>query len=203
VLNPGIISGTVRDESGTPITGTAIKVTAETPDGQVAYNSADSNAADGTYTINDLPLNTNMMVTVYGNEVYGAEYYEEAVFRSLATVFNLTESTPTYSNVDFTLPPSRPIPYFEHLTFNVRMGKILNDLVIRKAIAYGTDRERILNKAELGNRDMYGVVLNSLVAPGYWSQPAYNQVNIYPFNPAQAKGGGNGIHCSAQRAVFG
>jgi Leucine-rich repeat (LRR) protein len=180
------ISGTVRDESGTPITGTTITVTAESPDGQVAYNSADSNPADGTYTINNLPLDTNMMITVYGNDVYGAEYYEEAVFRSLATVFNLTEATPTVSNVDFTLPPSRSIPYFEQLAFNVRAGRILNDLVIRKAIAYGTDRERILNKALLGNSDMYGVVLNSLVAPGYWSQPAYNQVNIYPYNPAQA-----------------
>jgi hypothetical protein len=180
------ISGTVRDESGAPITGTTITVTAESPDGQVVYNSADSNPADGTYTINNLPLDTNMMITVYGNEVYGAEYYEEAVFRSLATVFNLTEATPTYSNIDFTLPSSRPIPYFEQLTFNVRAGGILNDLIIRKAIAYGTDRERMLNKALLENGDMYGVVLNSLVAPGYWSQPAYNQVNIYPYDSAQA-----------------
>jgi ABC-type transport system substrate-binding protein len=185
VLNPGIISGTVRDESGTPITGTTISVAAQSPDGEI-YNWADSNPVDGTYTINNLPLNTNMLIVVDGNDVYGGEYYEESVLRSLATVFNLTEAAPTYSNIDFTLPPAIPVGVLEQLTFNVRVGRVLNDPIIRKAIAYGTDRERILNAAWLGNSDMYGMALNSLMAPSYWSQPAYNQVNIYPYNPAQA-----------------
>ncbi len=186
VLNPGIISGTVRDESGAPIIGTSVSVGTQSPDGMETYNQADSDPVDGTYTINDLPLNTDMKIVVYGNDVYGGEYYEESVFSSLATVFNLTEAAPTRSDVDFTLPPPRPGPFQEQLTFNLHAGRILNNSVIRKAIAYGTDRERILNQALLGNNDMYGVALNSLIAPGYWSQPAYDQVNVYPYNPPQA-----------------
>jgi len=182
----GSISGTVKDANGSPITGIEITVSAERAD-KTGLGWVNTNPADGSYLLEGLPFGVNFTLIASDNSgAYGLEYYNEAAMRSQATIFNLSEGTPSYTNVVFTLPPAKPAPGIEHLTFNVRPERILSDPVIRKAIAYATDRERILNNAFLANSDEYGMVMNTFVPPGYWSQPAYDQVTVYPYNFAEA-----------------
>ena len=181
----GSISGTVRDDVGTPITGMEMTVFAERPEGVLSQVNTDP--IDGTYTLSGLPLNLDMRIsaTDNNNNAYGKQFYPEVALVSAATVFNLTVGTPAYSGINFALPAAHLGATIEHLTFNVRAGRVLNNLIIRRAIALGTDRGRML--AAFLNSGFHGVVLNSFAPAGYWSQPSYNQGSVYPYNPVLAK----------------
>ncbi len=76
------------------------------------------------------------------------------------------------------------ILFLEQFTFNFN-NPILASPAIRYAIAYGTDRQRILNEAFLPSGE-YGQVLNSLITPASpYAAPA-SQLVVFPYNPATA-----------------
>lgn len=86
------------------------------------------------------------------------------------------------NDISFVLESSFSIEqYFFNLT-----NPILNEPAVRQAIAFGTDRQRILDQAFLPNNN-YGAILNSYVPSGHWAQAPSSALSVYPFNPDEAR----------------
>jgi len=183
------ISGTIRDRAGNPITGIAVQVRAvlKSDGSQVALTT--SNPLDGTYLLTGLPFNTALAV-VASDENPEADGYSIKYFNnvnSLAWAQNIlfTSGSLDPSGVDIKITIDESIAA-EQLTFNVRPGRLLNDVNIRRAIAYGTDRQFILDNAFMpfGNT---GEILNVLVAPTAWYAAEPADLTIYNYNQTTAQ----------------
>jgi hypothetical protein len=74
---------------------------------------------------------------------------------------------------------------FEQYTFNFN-NPLLNGLAIRRAIALGTDRQRILDEAFLPAEE-YGQLLNTPLLPGHPYQAPASELTIYPYSPDEAR----------------
>jgi hypothetical protein len=112
---------------------------------------------------------------------YAGEYYLETGSAENATELQVTSGA-QYAGINFTLTESLTI---EHFTFNLS-NPLLQDYVVRQAIALGTNRQRILNDAFLPN-GIYGIVSNSIVGPGHWAAAPDAELTVYPYDPAQAR----------------
>lgn len=74
---------------------------------------------------------------------------------------------------------------FEHYLFNLE-NPLLSNLIIRQAIALGTDRQRILDEAFLSGGE-YGQLVNVPVPPGHPYQAPASEITTYPYNPAESE----------------
>src|SRR5258706_1126970 len=145
----GSISGVVEDINNTPITGVEIGVSAlDANDVTLAYTCTDS--ATGNYTITSVPLSTSVKVRADGSGCggtsYAFEYWQHTLISSSATLIMLTAINPNRTGINFTLAPA--LPSTEYLFFNLDHS-IINELAVRQAIAYGTDRSTISQTAWL------------------------------------------------------
>jgi hypothetical protein len=180
----GIITGTVHDLSDTPITGVAIDVTANFSDTSL---SACTDPATGTYRIEGLPLNDP--ITVFANEnggcdynLYGWEHWQHVTVQA-PTPITLTASAKTASGIDFSLGT---VPRgIEFLFFNLARP-FLNDLAVRQAIAYGTDRQAMLDQAWLP-AGVTGEVQDSYLAEGQWGHAPDSALTLHPYDPDLAR----------------
>jgi len=75
-----------------------------------------------------------------------------------------------------------PSPVWEHLDFNLDVP-LLQDYRVRRAFAYGINRQQLVDDLFGGN----GAVLNSWLLPGQWAAAPDDQLSIYPYDPAKAK----------------
>ena len=92
----GIISGLVTDESSTPVAGVSVQASSLTCCG---YGYA-TTAADGTYTITDLPPGSYAVQASGGG--YVSEYYDNAMDYAAAKPVTVTSGATT-SGIDFAL----------------------------------------------------------------------------------------------------
>ncbi|MEW6086418.1 MAG: ABC transporter substrate-binding protein [Chloroflexota bacterium] len=169
------ISGAVFEHDGlTPIVNAAIQIE-DFSTGDILFTSnTDQNGQFGCSLPNgDYRINAFL-------DGYSAEYYIEAA-QETAAELQITTGT-QLTNINFTISP---LPAVEHLTFNLQ-NPLLQDLAVRQAIAFGTDRQRILNEAFLPN-NIFGTVLNSIIPTEHWASAPASELEIYPFNPAQAR----------------
>jgi peptide/nickel transport system substrate-binding protein len=75
-----------------------------------------------------------------------------------------------------------PNPIWEHLDFNMGFRFLRNDRV-RRAIAYGTNREAMAEELTNGQAP----VLDSWIMPDHWAAAPAEQLTRYPYDPDQAR----------------
>ncbi|WP_031457972.1 peptide ABC transporter substrate-binding protein [Chloroflexus sp. MS-G] len=75
-----------------------------------------------------------------------------------------------------------PNAIWEHLDFNLDIP-LLQDIRVRRAIAYAINRDRIV-KELLGGQSR---VLESWILPGQLGEPPLDQITRYPYNPDEAR----------------
>jgi len=75
-----------------------------------------------------------------------------------------------------------PNAIWEHLDFNLDVP-LLQDIRVRRAIAYAINRAGIVNEL-LGGRSN---VLESWILPGQLGEPPLGQITRYPYNPDEAR----------------
>ncbi|MBO9314175.1 MAG: peptide ABC transporter substrate-binding protein [Chloroflexus sp.] len=75
-----------------------------------------------------------------------------------------------------------PNAIWEHLDFNLDVP-LLQDIRVRRAIAYAINRAGIVNEL-LGGRSN---VLESWILPGQLGEPPLDQITRYPYNPDEAR----------------
>lgn len=75
-----------------------------------------------------------------------------------------------------------PNPIWEHLDFNMEF-RFLRDLRIRQAIAYGTNREAMVDRLFRGHVR----VLDSWILPDHWATAPVDQLTRYPYDPDKAR----------------
>jgi len=78
-----------------------------------------------------------------------------------------------------------PMTFIEQYTFNFT-NPLLADLTIRRAIAMGADRQRILDEAFLPG-EIYGQLVNSPIPPGNPYLAPASELTLYPYNPDEAR----------------
>lgn len=168
------VSGAVYEHDGvTPITSAYIQIEDYNTGDILFVKNVDQNGQfacslpDGDYRIHALADN------------YSQEYFNEAVDTNAALVQVMTGTQ--LVNINFTL--SR-LPTMEHLTFNLD-NALLQDLVVRQAISFGTNRQSMLNDAFLPY-SQFGLVSNSIVPPEHWAAAPASVLTLYPYDPAQA-----------------
>jgi hypothetical protein len=171
------VAGTVFEHDGiTPVPFAKIQID-DYNTGEVRYTTiADSS---GTYGCS-LPDGDYRILAWTDPYTHTQEYYNEATDVN-ATPLHISAST-QLANINFTISP---IPVIEHFTFNLQ-NLLLQDLAVRRAIALGTDRQRILKGAFLPN-GIYGMVSNSIVPPEHWASAPASELDLYPFDPAGAR----------------
>lgn len=184
----GTISGIIRDVNNKPVTGipVSVRVLRKSDGNQVAMGY--SNPVSGAYTLTGLPLNTPLTVVASDFEPedgFDVQYYNYTGGLDWAETIVLTTSVPTRAGINFSLSPASPF-IIEHLTFNTRPGRLLNDINLRKAIAYGTNRQALLENAW----EPYGTtgdILHVLLPDSFRSLADPADLTIYPYNEAQAE----------------
>jgi len=185
ILDPtGTISGTINDADGNPLTGVQVRAVSKSDKSEVATTTA-----NGTYTLTGLPLDTDLAVVASDEDPdaddYPGRYYNNVNDLSWAESILLTSDSLDRTDVDINL--STEGAFAEQLTFNFGTGRLLNDIKIRQAIAYGTDRQSILEDA-FGPSGETGEILDSLVMPGLWYQAAnIVPLTVYDYNPTTAQ----------------
>ena len=169
------VTGTVFEHDGiTPIPSARIQVEDYNTGAILCTGNVDQNGSfgfslqDGDYRIQALEDN------------HTQEYYNEA-HDTNATLLHVTAGS-QFTGINFTLSM---LPAMEHFTFNLN-NPLLQELAVRKAIAFGTDRQQILNEAFLPN-GIYGMVSNSIVSPEHWAAAPSSALTLYPYDPAQAR----------------
>ncbi|MBI5352063.1 MAG: BMP family ABC transporter substrate-binding protein [Chloroflexi bacterium] len=179
------ISGTVHDADGNPF-GASVRAVLTSDGTEVARTT--SYWLDGSYTLIGLPLDTELAIVASDEDPdtdgYPADYYNNVEILDWAETIALTSGSPNRSGVNFALTNNGA--GLEHFAFNVRAGRILTDLEIRKAIAYGTNRQALLDNAFEPNGET-GEVLHSMVDPAAWYAAAPADLTVYNFNKSQAE----------------
>jgi peptide/nickel transport system substrate-binding protein len=74
-----------------------------------------------------------------------------------------------------------PSPIWEHLDFNLDI-KLLQNINVRRAIAYGTNRQAMVDTIFNGKV----AVMDSWIVPEHWATAAPEQLLLYPYNPDEA-----------------
>jgi peptide/nickel transport system substrate-binding protein len=86
------------------------------------------------------------------------------------------------SDVDNLQVAYTPNPVWEHIDFNLDI-QLLKDVRVRRAIAYGTNRQAMADQLFKG----HSPVLDSWVLPGQLEAAPPDQITRYPYNPDQAR----------------
>ena len=171
------VTGTVFEHDGlTPVPFANIQIE-EYSTGEIRFTSTTNQNGQFGCT---LPEGNYRILALTENSTHTQEYYNEASDVN-ATQLHIETNT-QLTNINFTISPA---PAIELFTFNLQ-NLLLQDLDIRQAIAFGTDRQRILNEAFLPN-GIYGMVSNSIVVPEHWASAPASELEIYPFDPARAR----------------
>ncbi len=185
----GTISGVIRDSNNKPITGLPVSVRALLKSNGNEVAVTHSNPVDGTYTLAGLPLNAELALLasdVGPEDGYNPQFYNYTGWLDWAESIVLTNITPARTGADFFLTGYNDENAIEHLTFNVRTGRLLSDVNLRKAIAYGTNRQALLANAW----EPYGTtgdVLHVLLPGSFRALADPADLTIYPYNKAQAE----------------
>jgi hypothetical protein len=183
----GTISGTVKDLNGNPITGYTIGVTVTTENND-ALSSTCTDPATGQYTVTDVPQNIPAKIvageTQCGSHPYGIEFWQHATNNLPPELITLTESAPDMTGIDFNLGSF--VSSMEFFVFNFD-NPIVTDPAVRQAIAFGTDREGILNEAFLPNGEFGGIVQNTYIPMEHWAKAPNPALSLYPYDPVQAR----------------
>ena len=111
------------------------------------------------------------------------EYYNDTIYENAEQVVVTSASSRT--GIDFIMDNPRLAHYFEQFAFNLD-DPILGELAVRKAIAYGTDRQRMLDEAWRPN-GTDGALLDTYVVPGHWAQAIAGGVVTYDYDPTAAR----------------
>jgi peptide/nickel transport system substrate-binding protein len=74
-----------------------------------------------------------------------------------------------------------PSPIWEHLDFNLDV-RFLQDIQVRQAIAYGTNRQAMVDRLFDGKIP----VMDSWIVPQHWASAPSDQITLYPYNPDEA-----------------
>ncbi len=185
----GTITGAINDTDGNPVTGTTIQVRAvlKTDGSEVATTT--SNPADGSYTLASLPLDTDLAVIASDEDPetdgFAPQYYSHVGTLNWAQTIVLTNGSPNRADVDLFLYADS-YSTIEHLSFNVRSGRLLEDVQLRQAIAYGTDRQTLFDDAFLPE-GMTGEVVHTMVSPNAWFLADPADLTVYNYNKTQAE----------------
>jgi hypothetical protein len=164
------IAGTVYDADGTtPLDGAVVHFR------DVSSPSEDfctvTVGADGTYSV-ELPDGTYKLFAEGAG--YSRQYYQATINENAAQL-TVSDSN-QHSGIDFAL--DMPIVIYEHFVFNLN-DPVLSDLAVRQAIAYGTDRQRMIDETYV-----HAPVWDSYLAFYQW---AYNpDVATYAYDPLTA-----------------
>ncbi len=184
----GSISGTLLDGSLNPITGVAVQVRALRVSDGFEEAVTFSNPADGTYLLSDLPTGVDLNIIASDEDPdtdgFAGVYYDRSDAPEWANIINLDSAAPDTTGIDVILGIDS-YTVVEHLTFNTRAGRLLNDVEIRRAIAYGTNRQTLLEDAF----EPYGIsgqILNAMLSPHSWFMADPADLTVYDYNPAQA-----------------
>jgi len=153
----GTVSGTIRDAEGNPAGGIQVRAVYKS-DGTDA-DSTTSDPVTGEYTLLNVPHDYDIAVVADGSFNF---YYDSVAELPWAQIIHLDSGTPDMANVDIVVDPFTTV--MEHLVFNFDAGRITADLAVRQAIAYGTDRQMILDSTFRSNGSS-GEVLNAMVPP--------------------------------------
>ncbi|MFC1996521.1 PhnD/SsuA/transferrin family substrate-binding protein [Chloroflexota bacterium] len=105
---------------------------------------------------------------------YSREYYQETIFEHATPVVVLDGSE--NPDVNFTL--DTPIVVYDHFTFNIN-DPIMGDPAVRQAVAFGTDRERIIQETFPASP-----LMHTFLNPDHWAADLTTQ---YAFDPDQAR----------------
>jgi len=106
---------------------------------------------------------------------YSREYYDETIFENAARL--TVAAGVSHTNVDFTLDTLTAV--IDHLVFNFN-DPVVSDLAVRRAIAYGTDRARIIAATYLASP-----LMHSYAPEWHWAQ-AWDSAPHYDYNPTLA-----------------
>jgi peptide/nickel transport system substrate-binding protein len=185
---PGFsISGTVRGQDWHPITGVSVGVTAQSVDTGDLLLETCTDPFTGQYYLSGLPLDTPVYVIANwgmcdfsGN---GSVYYPNASIPEAATPITLTSGIPDVGGVDISLGDA--LEFTEFLKFNFN-NPILSELAVRQAIAYGIDREAILQQAFLPN-GQFGDLQNTYDPAPHWASAPDKFLTLYLFDPELAR----------------
>ena len=175
--DPGTsISGYITEVDGaTPLEWATVHIEDFHTGEELYYVDADEN---GFYSC-DLP-DAEYRVWAEGGgwdgTMYSREYYEEAIFESATSVVVLDGSE--NSNVNFTL--DTPVVVYDHFTFNMEDDVITSDPAVRQAVAFGTDRLRIIQETFPASP-----LMHTFLNPDHWA--ADDLVTQYEFDPDQAQ----------------
>ncbi|MEK7324238.1 MAG: ABC transporter substrate-binding protein, partial [Chloroflexota bacterium] len=104
------------------------------------------------------------------------EYYEETIYENAAQVVVSEDSQ--QPGVNFTL--DTPSVTYDHLTFNMT-DPVAGELAVRQAIAYGTDRARVIAATY-----PYSPLWDTYLPPDHWAH-ATSGVPQYDFDPQLAR----------------
>ncbi len=186
----GSISGTVLGQDDLPLTGVSVRVEAIRKADGTGAASTYTDPADGTYTIIGLAFYEDLAVLASNEDPdvdgYPAVYYDNVDGIDWAVTIEVIPENPSATGVDFHLAGHDSVAV-EHLTFNTRVDRILNDVNVRQAIAYGTDRQYILDNA-FGPSGIVGEVLDVVMHPGVWFEAPVGDpfLNRYDYSPTTA-----------------
>ncbi len=164
------ISGTVYEADGTtPLSGASISFRDYSTDAELYTATADGS---GVYSC-DLAVGNYRIYADGGG--YHRTYYSSSDYENATNVSVLVSTMLT--GVDFVLDTPVNIP--EHLLFNFS-DSIVAELAVRQAIAYGTDRERMIAETW-----PYSPVNHSIMISRSWAY-TLDGVPQYAYNPTMA-----------------
>ena len=165
------VSGRVYEADGvTPIPGATVYFDDFDTDEQLFQVQTDG---DGWYSCG-LPDGGYRIWAVGGG--LSREYYDETIYE-MATRVDVDEGI-QWPDVDFTLGTSSFI--YDHFTFNME-DPVVSDIAVRQAVAFGTDRLRIINETFPANP-----LLDSYLPPEHWAY-ADSGLMQYGYDPQFAQ----------------
>ncbi|MBI9045017.1 MAG: hypothetical protein JEZ06_11055 [Anaerolineaceae bacterium] len=168
--NGNDIAGTVYAEDGsTPLEGAVVHfIEISNPGEDVCIVPTGS---DGTYSVT---LPDGIYELFADGMSYSRKYFQDTIDENAAhlTVSDIDQ----HSSIDFVL--DLPFYIYEHFIFNLN-DPVVGDLAVRQAIAYGSDRQRMLLETYPRSQ-----VWDSYLPADHW---AYNpDTHTYPYNPTTA-----------------
>ncbi len=142
----------------------------------ITYTNLDGtygcNLPDGDYKVNALHMSPTADIR------YSSYYYPNASFLEDAQTISVSSGVGA-SNIDFVLDTPREV--FELFTFHMT-DPIVSELAVRQAIAYGTNRQQLVDRFYPGN----SYVMSSYLTKYNWAYTK-NGVPQYAYNPQLAR----------------
>jgi inhibitor of cysteine peptidase len=188
----GSIEGTVTDLSGSPLSGYSFRVQALDGYFGPAVAETCSDPASGAYTLTGVPAGMPLLVFAQGDRTAcgnDSSFHGFDIYHSSGNVNRPNEYTELIlsggsllSNIDLFL--GEAVPAVEYLVFNLDEPVLTQAL--RQAIAYGTDRQGMMDLAWKPN-DWYGTVEDSYLPAIHWTAAPDAVLHLYPYNPNLAR----------------